>query len=62
MPVGDQSKDTENQKRQAEHTEEGHEEQGVPHKEAERRASGHGQEAAARRPARTRARRESEDG
>src|SRR5688500_18037976 len=38
MPRGDKSKYTEKQKRQAEHIEEGYEEQGVPKEEAERRA------------------------
>src|SRR5437764_9037579 len=38
MPRGDKSSYTDKQKRQAEHIEEGYEEHGVPHKEAERRA------------------------
>ncbi len=38
MPQGDKSSYTEKQKRQAEHIEEGYEEKGVSHKEAERRA------------------------
>ncbi len=38
MPTGDKSKYTDKQKRQAEHIEEGYEEQGVPEDEAERRA------------------------
>jgi plasmid stabilization system protein ParE len=38
MPVGDKSKYTDKQKRQAEHIEEGYEEQGVSKEEAERRA------------------------
>src|SRR6266542_3336520 len=38
MPRGDKSAYTGKQKRKAEHIEEGYEERGVPHKEAERRA------------------------
>jgi plasmid stabilization system protein ParE len=38
MPIGDKSKYTEKQKRQAEHIEEGYEERGVPEEEAEKRA------------------------
>lgn len=38
MPRGDKSKYTEKQKRQAEHIEEGYEDQGVSEEEAERRA------------------------
>ena len=38
MPRGDKSTYTKKQKRQAEHIEEGYEERGLPHKEAERRA------------------------
>jgi len=38
MPRGDKSKYTEKQKRQAEHIEQGYEEQGVPEPEAEKRA------------------------
>ena len=38
MPRGDKSKYTDKQKRQAEHIEEGYEERGKSHKEAERRA------------------------
>jgi hypothetical protein len=38
MPRGDRSSYTDRQKRQAKHIEEGYEEQGVPEKEAERRA------------------------
>ena len=38
MPRGDKSKYTDKQKRQAAHIEEGYEEQGVPKKEAKRRA------------------------
>jgi len=38
MPRGDKSKYTEKQKRQAEHIEEGYEQRGTPHKEAEKRA------------------------
>ena len=38
MPRGDKSAYTDKQKRQAEHIEEGYEEQGVGEKEAERRA------------------------
>jgi hypothetical protein len=38
MPVGDKSKYTEKQKRQAEHIEEGYEERGASEEEAERRA------------------------
>jgi len=38
MPQGDKSKYTDKQKRQAEHIEEGYEERGVSHDEAERRA------------------------
>ncbi len=38
MPVGDKSKYTDKQKREAEHIEEGYEDRGVPEKEAERRA------------------------
>ena len=38
MPIGDKSKYTEKQKRQAEHIEEGYEDRGVSKKEAERRA------------------------
>ena len=38
MPRGDKSSDTDKQKRQAEHIEEGYENRGVPHEEAERRA------------------------
>ena len=38
MPRGDKSSYTEKQKRKAEHIEEGYEERGVSHKEAERRA------------------------
>lgn len=38
MPVGDKSKYTEKQKRQAEHIEEGYEARGLSEKEAERRA------------------------
>ena len=38
MPRGDKSKYTDKQKRQAEHIEEGYEEQGVSKEEAERRA------------------------
>ena len=37
MPRGDKSAYTQKQKRKAEHIEEGYEERGVPHKEAERR-------------------------
>ena len=38
MPRGDKSSYTKKQKRQAEHVEEGYEDRGVSHKEAERRA------------------------
>jgi len=38
MSTGDKSAYTDKQKRQAEHIEEGYEKQGVPEKEAERRA------------------------
>jgi plasmid stabilization system protein ParE len=38
MPRGDKSSYTDKQKRQAEHIEEGYEDRGVGHKEAERRA------------------------
>jgi len=38
MPRGDKSKYTDKQKRQAEHIEEGYENQGVPKSEAARRA------------------------
>jgi hypothetical protein len=38
MPRGDKSSYTDKQKRQAEHIEDGYEERGVPHDEAERRA------------------------
>src|SRR5690348_9935574 len=38
MPVGDKSKYTDKQKRQAEHIEEGYEARGMSEKEAERRA------------------------
>ena len=38
MPQGDKSKYTDKQKRQAEHIEEGYEERGLSHDEAERRA------------------------
>ena len=38
MPRGDKSAYTDKQKRMAEHIEEGYEERGVSHKEAERRA------------------------
>ena len=38
MPQGDKSKYTDKQKRQAEHIEESHEQQGVPAAEAEARA------------------------
>lgn len=38
MPVGDKSKYTDKQKRQAEHIEEGYEEQGLSKKESEKRA------------------------
>jgi plasmid stabilization system protein ParE len=38
MPRGDKDKYTDKQKRQAEHIEEGYEQQGVPEDEAERRA------------------------
>ena len=38
MPRGDKSKYTDKQKRQAEHIEEGYEEQGLSKEEAERRA------------------------
>jgi plasmid stabilization system protein ParE len=38
MPIGDKSKYTDKQKRQAEHIEEGYEDRGVSKKEAERRA------------------------
>lgn len=38
MPRGDKSAYTDKQKRQAEHIEEGYEERGVGHEEAERRA------------------------
>ena len=38
MPRGDKSSYTDKQKRQAEHVEEGYEDRGVPHEEAERRA------------------------
>ena len=38
MPRGDKSAYTDKQKRKAEHIEEGYEERGVPHDEAERRA------------------------
>ena len=38
MPQGDKSKYTDKQKRQAEHIEEGYENQGVPESEAARRA------------------------
>lgn len=38
MPRGDKSAYTDKQKRKAEHVEEGYEERGVPHDEAERRA------------------------
>lgn len=38
MPRGDKSSYTDKQKRKAEHIEEGYEERGVSHKEAERRA------------------------
>ncbi len=39
MPRGDKSSYTDKQKRKAEHIEEGYEDRGVSHKEAERRAS-----------------------
>lgn len=38
MPRGDKSAYTDKQKRQAEHIEEGYEDRGVSHEEAERRA------------------------
>lgn len=38
MPRGDKSKYTDKQKRQAEHIEEGYEDRGVSHEEAEKRA------------------------
>jgi plasmid stabilization system protein ParE len=38
MPRGDKSAYTDKQKRKAEHIEDGYEERGVPHEEAERRA------------------------
>lgn len=38
MPRGDKSKYTDKQKRKAEHIEEGYEDRGISHKEAERRA------------------------
>ena len=38
MPRGDKSRFTDKQKRQAEHIEEGYEDRGTSHKEAERRA------------------------
>jgi len=38
MPRGDKSSYTDKQKRKAEHIEEGYEQRGVPHEEAERRA------------------------
>jgi plasmid stabilization system protein ParE len=38
MPRGDKSSYTDKQKRKAEHIEEGYEQRGVPHQEAERRA------------------------
>lgn len=38
MPRGEKAKYTDKQKRQADHIEEGYEEQGVPEEEAERRA------------------------
>jgi hypothetical protein len=38
MPRGDKSSYTDKQKRQAGHIEEGYEQRGVPHREAERRA------------------------
>jgi plasmid stabilization system protein ParE len=38
MPRGDKDKYTDNEKRQAEHIEEGYADRGVPEKEAERRA------------------------
>jgi len=38
MPIGEKSKYTDKQKRQAEHIEEGYENRGTPKKEAERRA------------------------
>jgi plasmid stabilization system protein ParE len=38
MPRGDKSAYTDKQKRKAEHIEDGYEERGVPHAEAERRA------------------------
>jgi plasmid stabilization system protein ParE len=38
MPRGDKSKYTDKQERQADHIEEGYEKQGVPEKEAEKRA------------------------
>ena len=38
MPQGDKDKYTDKQKRKAEHIEEGYEDRGVSHKEAERRA------------------------
>ena len=38
MPRGDKDKYTDKQKRKAEHIEEGYEDRGVSHKEAERRA------------------------
>lgn len=38
MPRGDKDAYTDKQKRKAEHIEEGYEDRGVPHKEAERRA------------------------
>src|SRR5215207_775786 len=38
MPRGDKSSYTDKQKRKAEHIEDGYEERGVPHDEAERRA------------------------
>ncbi len=38
MPQGDKDKYTDKQKRKAEHIEEGYEDRGVGHKEAERRA------------------------
>lgn len=38
MPQGDKSKYTDKQKRQAEHIEDGYEQQGVPEDEAQRRA------------------------
>lgn len=38
MPRGDKSAYTDKQKRKAEHIEDGYEERGIPHEEAERRA------------------------